>query len=85
MTSEQGAARHCEQAQRAEEAISAAQGWFKSHGFATVELETLDRVLVVKLPSDQQARLLADEALRAALVNEGQALGFKRVALNISE
>jgi len=55
-----------------------------ARGLTGADLEVKGDILIVKLPPESRGRLLAEPALRDELVAQGKALGFSRVALEIS-
>ena len=57
--------------------------WLAGQGLPGADLEVKDQLLVLRLPPEHRRRLLADEALRRAVVSQAKALGFSRVALDL--
>lgn len=52
-------------------------------GLENAQLLEEGDLLIVRLPADQQGKLLADKALRKDLVAQARSLGFSRIALDI--
>jgi len=59
--------------------------WLADAGVPSAQLEQQDKVLIIKTASDERSRLLAESALREALVGQAKALGFARVALELCD
>ena len=53
-------------------------------GLETAQLQEEGDLLVIRLPAAAQGRLLADETLRKDLAVQARALGFSRIALEIT-
>ncbi len=59
------------------------QQWLKEVGFPEVQFETMEQLLILKLPDQQMDRLLGDAQLRIRLVEQAKAVGFTRTALEL--
>lgn len=58
--------------------------WMAARGLTGADLEVKGDLLVVEVPPESRRRLLTEAALREQLVVQGEALGFSRVALELS-
>ncbi len=66
-------------------ALDTLKQWFSDAGVSSAQLERQDKLLIVKAASDERSRLLSDSTLREGLVGQAKALGFSRVALELSD
>ena len=58
--------------------------WLTQAGFTEAQLESQEDLLVVKLDAAGRNRLLADSDLRSRWVTQARAVGFSRIALDLT-
>ncbi len=65
-------------------ALELLAGSLAEHGFPSVVFEPEGDLLIVRLSAAEQDRLLSNESLRSDLVRRARALGFSRLALELT-
>ena len=58
--------------------------WLEEQGFPQVLLKPDGEILILRLSAQNRSRLLVDPNLRRQIVSRGRAIGFSRIALELS-
>ena len=59
--------------------------WLVEAGLPEAELEIQGDLLIIKLPPASRVHLLSDPVLRESLTSHARALGFSRIALELTQ